>query len=275
RQAVAQAPSIPLSAASPQVSPSAKPGEVAPQPAIPRGIGPNEELVPVSPIRKMIADRMVQSVTTIPHATTMVEVDMTHVVRYRDRQKDEFRRREGVPLSYVALVVKATVEALKQFPYVNAEWGETYIVRKRDININVAVDAPDGLITPVVHGADAMSLAGLSRAINDLTTRAREKGLRVEDMQGGTFTVNNTGALGSVLGVSIINPPQAGILSAAAIVKRPVVVEQDGQDLIAVRHMMNLIFSFDHRVLDGGYSSAFLSAIKTALESWPQDYPLY
>jgi pyruvate/2-oxoglutarate dehydrogenase complex dihydrolipoamide acyltransferase (E2) component len=146
---------------------------------------------------------------------------------------------------------------------------------KRDININVAVDAPEGLITPVIPHADEKSLAGLSKAIFDLATRARDKKLRVEDMQGGTFTVNNTGALGSVSGYSIINYPQAGILSTAAIVKRPVVLEQDGEDVIAVRHMMNLPFTFDHRLIDGGTASAFLTAIKTALEAWPLDYPLY
>ncbi|MBV9278522.1 MAG: 2-oxo acid dehydrogenase subunit E2, partial [Chloroflexi bacterium] len=203
------------------------------------------------------------------------EVDMTNVVRYREARKDEFRRREGAPLSYVAFVIKATVEALKEFPMVNAEWAGDNIILKKDININVAVDAPEGLTTPVIHHADEKSLAGLSRAVQDLAVRARDRKLRIEDMQGGTFTVNNTGALGSVSGVSIINYPQGGILAAAAIVKRPVVLEQDGQDLIAVRSMMNLSFSFDHRLLDGGYASGFLNAVKAKLESWRMDYPLY
>jgi 2-oxoisovalerate dehydrogenase E2 component (dihydrolipoyl transacylase) len=223
----------------------------------------------------MIADRMVKSIYTIPHATTMVEVDMTNVVRYRGAHKDQFRQREGVALSYVAFVIKATVEALKDFPMVNAEWAGDSILLKHDININVAVDAPEGLITPVIHHADDQSLAGLSKAVNDLAVRSRDKKLKIEDMQGGTFTVNNTGALGSISGVSIINYPQGGILAAAAIVKRPVVIEQDGQDLIAVRSIMNLSLSFDHRLLDGGYASAFVQAVKTKLESWRQDYPLY
>lgn len=249
---------------------------VAPPPAPPaRQPGPSEELIPVSPLRKMIADRMVQSKSSIPHATTMSEVDMTNVVRFRESKKDEFRSREGVPLSYVAFVIKATVEALKEYPMVNAEWAGDNIIVKKDININVAVDAPDGLTTPVIHHADQMSLAGLSKAIYDLAQRARDKKLKIEDMQGGTFTVNNTGALGSVSGVSIINYPQGGILAAAAIVKRPVVLEQDGQDLIAVRSMMNLSFSFDHRLLDGGYAASFVNAVKQNLESWSIDYPLY
>ncbi|HEX8919647.1 MAG TPA: dihydrolipoamide acetyltransferase family protein, partial [Chloroflexota bacterium] len=204
-----------------------------PEPGSRRQLGPNEELVPVSPLRKMIANRMVQSVFTIPHATTMAEVDMRNVTRFREAKKDEFRAQEGVPLSYVAFVIKATVEALKEFPLVNAEWTDDGIILKRDININVAVDAPEGLITPVIPHADEKSVSGLSKAIYDLAMRGRTKKLRIEDMQGGTFTVNNTGALGSVSGVSIINYPQAGILAAGTIVKRPVVIEQDGQDLIA------------------------------------------
>jgi 2-oxoisovalerate dehydrogenase E2 component (dihydrolipoyl transacylase) len=246
-----------------------------PQPAPVREAGDREELIPISPLRKMIADRMVQSVYTIPHAMTMSEVDVTPVVRYRESRKDAFREQEGVSLSYVGFVIKAVVEALKEYPLVNAEWGGDHIIRKRDININVAVDAPEGLITPVIHHADDRSLAGLSRAIYDLATRARGKKLKVEDMQGGTFTVNNTGALGSTGGFSIINYPQAGILSHGLIVKRPVVVEQDGQDLITVRSMMNLSFSFDHRLLDGGYAAGFVESVKRILEHWPQDYPLY
>jgi 2-oxoisovalerate dehydrogenase E2 component (dihydrolipoyl transacylase) len=223
----------------------------------------------------MIAERMVLSKFTIPHATTMSDVDMTRVVRFREAHKDEFRQREGVPLSYVAFVIKATVDALKQFPYVNAEWAGDNIILKKDININVAVDAPEGLTTPVIHHADDMSLAGLSKAIYDLAVRARDKKLRVEDMQGGTFTVNNTGALGSISGVSIINYPQGGILSAGAIVKKPVVMEVDGEDLIAVRHIMNLSFSFDHRLLDGGAATSFVNAVQKTLETWPEDYPIY
>ena len=274
RPQVAPPAAHPIPAAAPPSvvqQPPARP----PQPAPAREAGEGDELIPISPLRKMIAERMAQSVYTIPHAMTMSEVDVTPVVRYRERKKDEFREREGVPLSYVAFVIKAVVEALKEYPLVNAEWGGDQIIRKRDININVAVDAPEGLITPVIHHADDRSLSGLSRAVYDLATRARGKKLKVEDMHGGTFTVNNTGALGSTGGFSIINYPQAGILSAAAIVKRPVVVEQDGQDLIAVRSMMNLSFSFDHRLLDGGYAAGFVDAVKRKLEAWPQDYPLY
>jgi pyruvate/2-oxoglutarate dehydrogenase complex dihydrolipoamide acyltransferase (E2) component len=234
-----------------------------------------DEVVHLSPIRKMIADRMVLSATTIPHAATIVEVDMTNVVRYREGKKDDFRRREGVALSYVAFVIKATVESLKEYPDANSEWAGDHILRKGDININVAVDAPDGLTTPVIHHADRLSLTGLSASIVDLAQRARSKKLRIDDMQGGTFTVNNTGALGSVWSLSIINPPQCGMLAAAAIVKRPMVIERDGQDSIAIRSMMNLTLSFDHRILDGGYASAFLNAVKNRLEQWPAEYPLY
>jgi 2-oxoisovalerate dehydrogenase E2 component (dihydrolipoyl transacylase) len=270
-------PEAPAAVAPPPIAapPPSTPPARAPQPEAPRPPGPREERITLSPLRKIIAERMAQSVYTIPHAMTNVEVDMTNVVRYRDRQKEAFSEREGQPLSLVAFVVKTTVEALKEFPMVNAEWAGDAIILKHDININIAVDAPDGLITPVIHHADERSLAGLSKAINDLALRARDKKLKVEDMQGGTFTVNNTGALGSMFGFSIINYPQAGILSAASIVKRPVVLEQDGQDLIAVRHIMNLGLSFDHRVLDGGSASGFLNSVKQKLENWRQDFPLY
>jgi len=270
--AAAAAPSSPAPAPSP--TPMAAEAPRA-HPAPPRELRPNEEMIAVPVLRRMIADRMTQSMFTIPHAVTQIEVDMTNVARFRDTQKDEFRRREGIPLSYVAFIVKATVEALKEFPMVNAEWAGDHIILKRDININVAVDAPEGLTTPVVHHADEKSLAGISKAIFDLATRGRERKLKIEDMQGGTFTVNNTGALGSIGGVSIINYPQAGIIAFGAIVKRPVVIEQDGQDLIAIRSMMNISFSFDHRLLDGGYASGFINAVKATLESWSQDYPLY
>lgn len=240
-----------------------------------RELRPNEERVPVTPLRKIIAARMTQSIYTLPHATTTMEVDMSQVVRHREANKTQFQQRESISLSYVAYVIKATVDALKQFPIVNAEWAGDSIIMKRDININVAVDAPDGLTTPVIHHADERSLAGLSRAIHDLAMRGRARKLTVADMQGGTFTVNNTGALGSVEAVSIINYPQAGILSANAIVKRPVVLEQDGQDVIAVRSMMNLSFSFDHRLLDGGTAAAFVNAVKARLESFGMDYPVY
>ena len=254
---------------SPVASPASSPAQA------PRRPGVAEERIPISPIRKLIAERMTLSKTTIPHAVTIVEVDMTRVVRFREARKDEFRQREGISLSYVAFVIKATVEAIMEFPNVNSEWGGDHILRKNDINMCVAVDAPDGLITPVIHGADQMSLAGLSKAITDLAVRARNKKLTVQDMQGGTFTVNNTGAIGSVWSMSIIPPPQCGILAAAAIVKRPVVIEQDGQDLFAVRHMMNLSFSFDHRILDGGYAAGFVDAVKLKLEGWTAEYPLY
>jgi 2-oxoisovalerate dehydrogenase E2 component (dihydrolipoyl transacylase) len=218
---------------------------------------------------------MVLSAYTIPHATTFADVDMTAVMRFRDAHKDQFRERTGVPLSLVAFVVKATVEALHQFPMVNAEWAGDNIIMKKNININVAVDAPEGLTTPVVHNADEKNLVGLSKSIYDLAIRGRNRKLTIQDMQGGTFTVNNTGALGSVSGVSIINYPQAGILSCGSVVKRPVVIERDGEDTIAIRQMMNLAFTFDHRLLDGGYAVAFVNAVKSGLEGWRADFSIY
>ena len=228
--------------------------------------------VPLSPMRRAIASNMLKSKQTIPHAWTVAEVDMTNVVRFRQTAKAAFRQREGIDLTFVPIIVKAVVEGLKAVPVLNASWSDDGVVLHRDINIGVAVSVDDGLIVPVVHQADRMSIAGLAKTIDDLATRARGGKLGIPDVQGGTFTVNNPGTFGTILSYSIIAPPQAGILAMDAIVKRPVVVDGDA---IAVRSMMNLCLSFDHRVLDGVSAARFLQGVRRWLEGFSEQVPLY
>jgi pyruvate/2-oxoglutarate dehydrogenase complex dihydrolipoamide acyltransferase (E2) component len=228
--------------------------------------------IPLNPMRRAIANNMLKSKQTIPHALTVAEVDMTNVVRFRQKAKDSFKLREGIDLTFVPIVVKAVVEGLKAVPILNASWSEQGVVLHTYINIGVAVSVDDGLIVPVVHQADRMSISGLAKAIDDLAKRARAGKLGIPDVQGGTFTVNNPGTFGTILSYSIIAPPQAGILAMDAIVKRAIVVEGDA---IAVRSMMNLCLSFDHRVLDGVSAARFLQGVRRWLEGFSEQVPLY
>src|SRR5690606_30020940 len=218
-----------------------------------------------------IAERMVHSTRTVPHAWTTVEVDVTSLVKFRESIKEEFRRREGINLTYLPFVVKAAVEALREYPILNSTWEEDRIVIKKHIHIGIAVDLDDGLIVPVIRDADQKSIVGLARAIADLATRARSGALTPDDVAGGTFTINNTGAFGSVLSAPIINYPQAAILSMETITRRPVVVG----DAIGIRSMMNLCMSLDHRVLDGAVCGRFLKSVKERLEAYDSHTPLY
>jgi 2-oxoisovalerate dehydrogenase E2 component (dihydrolipoyl transacylase) len=228
-----------------------------------------EEVLGLTPMRKAIAEHMSRSKQTTPHAWTIVEVDMSRLVQHRARIKEEFKRREGVDLSFLPFMLKAVAEGLRQLPQLNATWSPEKggIAVKRELNLGVAVDVPDGLIVPVIHQAEEKSLVGLARRLNDLVTRARNKKLTLADVQGGTFTVNNPGAFGSIVSYPIINQPQAGIITMEAIVKRPVVVsDAEGNDTIAIRSMMNMCLSFDHRVVDGAYAGRFLQFVKKWLE---------
>ncbi|HET9849887.1 MAG TPA: dihydrolipoamide acetyltransferase family protein [Candidatus Dormibacteraeota bacterium] len=234
--------------------------------------GTESTVVPLSPMRRSIAGNMAKSKQTIPHAWTVAEVDMTNVVRFRQKVKDSFRQCEGVELTFVPIIVKAVVEGLKAVPVLNASWSDNGVLMHRDINIGVAVSVDDGLIVPVVHQADRQSIAGLAKSIDDLASRARANKLTIPDVQGATFTVNNPGTFGTILSYSIIAPPQAGILAMDAIVKRPVVTDGDA---IAIRSMMNLCLSFDHRVLDGVSAARFLQGVRRWLEGFSEQVPLY
>ena len=234
--------------------------ETAPLAAAPAGA--DEERVALSPVRRMIAENMVRSASEIPQAWTLVEVDVSGMVSRRAAVRDDFRRREGINITYLPFVMKAVAESLRENPLLNSSWGGDSIIYKRRVNIGIAAATPNGLVVPVVHDADTLSVAGLARRLDDLTTRARAGRLTLDDVQGGTFTLNNTGALGSVLSQPLVNHPQAAILTTEAIVRRPMVVG----DGIAIRSMMNLCMSFDHRIMDGAEASAFINAVKRRLE---------
>ncbi|MBH8603481.1 dihydrolipoamide acetyltransferase family protein [Thermoactinomyces sp. CICC 10522] len=220
--------------------------------------------IPVTAVRRTIAQRMVQSKHEAPHAWTMMEVDVTGLVELRNRLKEDFKKREGVNLTFMPFFIKAVVDSLKEFPYLNSVWGGDKIILKKRINISIAVATDDALYVPVIHDADEKSILGLARAVSQLAEKTRAGKLDLKDMQGGTFTVNNTGSFGSVLSAPIINHPQAAILSFESIVKRPVVTNQ----MIAVRDMMNICLSLDHRILDGLMAGRFLKRVKERLEAY-------
>ena len=247
---------------------AAAPAGAASVPAVP---GADEEAVPLTHIRRVIAQNMVKSATEIPHAWSMVEADVSGLVARRESTKEEFQRREGITLTYLPFVIKAVVETLKEHPMLSSTWGGDKIIVKKRVNMGIAVAALEGLVVPVIRDPDALSIAGLARAAGDLTAKAREGKLSLPEVQGGTFTLNNTGALGSIASQPIINYPQAAILTTEAIQKRPVVVG----DAIAIRSMMNLCLSFDHRIIDGAQAGAFLKSVKDRLEVIGTGTPIY
>jgi 2-oxoisovalerate dehydrogenase E2 component (dihydrolipoyl transacylase) len=223
-------------------------------------------------MRRSIAEHMVRSRQTSPDAWGLVEVDVSGLVKAREALLADWQRREGFELTYLPFFVKAVVESLREHPLLNSSWGEDKIVVKKRINVGIAVAVQDGLIVPVIADADQRSVAGLAHAVRDLATRARANKLSPNDVQGGTFTVNNTGALGSIMSQPIINQPQAAIITMEAIVKRPVVLEHDA---IAIRSMMNVCLSFDHRILDGGAALRFLQSVKRRLEAYGPGVEIY
>ena len=254
----------------PATPPSAGPGS-QPASAQDAATDQEEEHLPLTPVRRLIADAMVRSVSQIPHAWSTVEVDVNGLVALRAEARTSFEEREGVDLTYLPFIIKVVAESLAEHPTLNASWGGDKIILKKKINIGVAVAAPQGLVVPVIHDADKMSVAELARAAQDLTRRARQNKLTLNDVQRGTFTLNNTGALGSIISQPIIYHPQAAIMTTEAIEKRAVVRD----DAIAIRSMMNLCLSFDHRINDGAESGNFLQAVKQRLEDLGPGAPLY
>ena len=247
-------------------SPTLPPDSAAPppQPTPARGEGVEDQLVRLGAMRRSIAEHMTRSLATSPHAWTLQEVDVTALVAYREAEKESFRQRHGVPLTYLPFVTQVVCDAIREFPYLNSTWTDDGILLRRAINMGIAVAIPDGLIVPVVRDADRLGFTDLTRSINDLADRARGKQLKPDDVAGGTFTLNNTGATGSIASQPIINQPQAAILTTESIVRRPVVVG----DGIAIRHMMNMCLSFDHRIIDGMMAGSFLAFVKRRLEDW-------
>jgi 2-oxoisovalerate dehydrogenase E2 component (dihydrolipoyl transacylase) len=236
--------------------------------------GADEVLVPLTQMRKGIAAQMTRALQ-VPHAYVHVEVDVTNLVRLRESQKRDYQAREGISLSFVPFVVKASVEALRRNPTFNATWTDQGLVAKRRINVGVAVAVDDGLIVPVIRDVDQMSISGINRAIADVAARARAKKLRLDDFGGGTFTVDNTGWFGSNLTMPIINVPEVAILTMEAITKRPVVVETPQGDVIAIRPIMNMVIGIDHRANDGAQAGFFLRDVKAWLEGVGPDTAVY
>ncbi|WP_411844355.1 dihydrolipoamide acetyltransferase family protein [Salinicoccus sp. HZC-1] len=226
------------------------------------------EEIPVNGVRKAIANKMVQSTQEIPHAWIMMEVDATNLVNVRNKHKAAFKENEGYNLTFFSFFVKAVAETLKEFPMLNSSWQGDKIVVNKDINISIAVAGDDKLYVPVIRNADDLSIKGTAKQVSELAKLGRNHQLTQKHMEGGTFTLNNTGAFGSVQSMGIINHPQAAILQVESIVKRPVIVD----DMIAVRHMVNLCLSIDHRVLDGLVAGEFLKAVKTRIESYSNEH---
>jgi 2-oxoisovalerate dehydrogenase E2 component (dihydrolipoyl transacylase) len=252
---------------------------VTPIPTLPRegggskegGASLEDEVVPLSRMRRLIGENMTRSKTTIPHAWQTQEVDMSGVVANRNVNKGAFQQREGFSLTYLPYVIAAAVASLREHPEVNATFNETEIIVHRRIDLGVSVGFEDTLLVPVIRGADGLSLAGIARAVNDVATRARSRRLTADELQGGTFTVNNSGTFGTLFSYSVINPGQAGILTMEAIVDRPVAVN----GMIGIKPMMYLCFSFDHRILDGLQAARFLTSCRRWLEAVSGETAIY
>lgn len=229
----------------------------------------NVEIIEMDRMRKLIAEHMVRSVHTSPHVTSFTEADVTNMVLWREKVKKEFEKREGEKLTFTPLFVEAIVRCLKKYPWLNSSLDGNKIIVKKDINIGMAAALPSGnLIVPVIKNADQLNLVGLSKQVNGLANAARNNKLKPDDTQGGTFTLTNVGTFGSLMGTPIINQPQVAILAVGAIKKRPVVIETEQGDSIAIRHMMYLSMSYDHRIIDGALGATFLNAVAKELEGF-------
>lgn len=272
--AVSAPPAAPAPAGPLPSTPAAPAPASAPRAPLVFPPGADEMLVPLTQMRKGIAAQMTRALQ-VPHAYVHVEVDVANLVRLRESQKRDYQAREGISLSFVPFVVKASVEALKRNPTFNATWTEQGLVAKRRMNVGVAVAVDDGLIVPVIRDVDQLSISGINKAIADVAARARANKLRVDDFGGGTFTVDNTGWLGSNLTMPIINVPEVAILTMEAITKRPVVIETPQGDVIAIRPIMNMVIGLDHRANDGAQAGHFLRDVKAWLEGVGPDMAIF
>ncbi|MEO8719801.1 MAG: dihydrolipoamide acetyltransferase family protein [Ginsengibacter sp.] len=229
----------------------------------------NVEIIEMDRMRKMIAKHMIDSQNTSAHVTSFTECDVTNLVLWRERIKKDFEKREGEKITYTPLFVEAIVKCIKKYPLINSSVDGDRIMIKKDINIGMATAMPNGnLIVPVIKNADQLNLTGLAKQVNGLANAARTSKLRPDDTAGGTFTLTNVGTFGSIMGTPIINQPQVAILAVGAIKKRPVVIETEQGDSIAIRHMMYLSLSYDHRIIDGAFGSTFLNAVGKELENF-------
>ncbi len=263
---VAVAPAASATAASAQAKPAA-PAAAGKRSQFAYALAPGDRVIPMSPMRRIIAEHMVYSKRTSPHVGTVAEVDLSAVVRLRNQHKKAFEKSTGISLTFLPFVVYATVRALRDFPALNASVVEDSIIEKQDIHVGVATETEKGLVVPVVRNADRLSLSGTAQAIHELATRARDKKLSADDLKGGTFTVSNPGRQGNLYGFAIINQPQVGILRMGEIAKRAVVRSLEGEDAIVIRTMMYLSLSYDHRAVDGAPANGFLYRIRELLEA--------
>jgi 2-oxoglutarate dehydrogenase E2 component (dihydrolipoamide succinyltransferase) len=228
-----------------------------------------DEIIEMDRMRKLIADHMVMSKTTSPHVTSFVEADVTNMVLWREKVKRNFEKRENEKITFTPIFIEVVAKAIKDFPMINVSVHGTQIIKKKDINIGMAAALPSGnLIVPVIRKADQLNLVGLTKAVNDLATRARNSKLKPDETQNGTFTLTNVGSFGNVMGTPIINQPQVAILAVGAIKKKPAVLETEFGDVIAIRHMMFLSLSYDHRVVDGALGGSFVKRVADYLENW-------
>ncbi|MEO9484407.1 MAG: dihydrolipoamide acetyltransferase family protein [Ekhidna sp.] len=254
------------SAAAPATSPTMPSASHQPMPV---SVDGGDEIIEMDRMRKMIAERMVASKHISPHVTSFVEADVTKVVAWRNKMKNEFLNREGEKLTFTPILIEAIVRAIKDFPMINVQVDGTNIVKKRAINIGMATALPSGnLIVPVIHNADQLSLVGITKKVNDLARRARENKLKPDELQGGTYTVSNVGSFGNVMGTPIIMQPQVAIMALGAIQKKPSVVETPEGDMIGIRSKMFLSHSYDHRVVDGALGGMFVRKVADYLEAY-------
>lgn len=235
----------------------------------------NVEIIEMDRMRKLIAEHMVRSKATSPHVTSFTEADVTNLVQWRDKVKKDFEKREGTKITFTPLFIEAIVRCIKKYPLINSSLDGDKIIVKKDINIGMATALPSGnLIVPVIKNADQLNLVGLTRQVNNLADSARNGKLKADDTTGGTFTLTNVGTFGSLMGTPIINQPQVAILAVGAIKKRPVVIETPHGDSIAIRHMMYLSMSYDHRIVDGSLGATFLTAVANELQNFKADREL-
>jgi 2-oxoglutarate dehydrogenase E2 component (dihydrolipoamide succinyltransferase) len=264
---VAPAPAAPVAPAAP--APAAPASKPAPSKVV---LGPGDEIIEMDRMRKLIADHMVMSKSTSPHVTSFVEADVTNLVLWRDRIKGAFEKREGEKLTFTPIFIMAIAQAIKEMPMINVQVDGYNIIRKKEINIGMAAALPSGnLIVPVIRNADQLNLVGLAKKVNDLAKRARENKLQPDEISGGTYTVTNVGTFGNVLGTPVINQPQVAIMATGAVRKKPAVIETPSGDMIAIRHLMFLSHSYDHRVVDGALGGRFVRRVADILEGWSLD----
>jgi 2-oxoglutarate dehydrogenase E2 component (dihydrolipoamide succinyltransferase) len=269
---VVEAPQPQPAAAAAAPEPTAQPEPVEIKMAKGVSLSSGDEIIEMDRMRRLIADHMVMSKHTSPHVTSFVEADVTNLVLWREKVKSSFEKREGQKITFTPIFIEAVVRAIKDLPMINIQVNGNQIIKKKDINISMATALPNGnLIVPVIKRADELNLVGLTKAVNDLASRARENKLKPDDVQGGTFTITNVGTFGNVMGTPIINQPQVAILAVGAIRKKPAVIETLQGDMIGIRHMMFLSLSYDHRVVDGALGGSFVRRVADYLENWETD----